>query len=199
MMTAVSSIARPVTSMTGQPGCARKMLLRVLELGLHLILEAVVRVDAHAELLEARLADLDERLEADREADDALLRSPLRARAAAARRARCGRFATLRPRCARSVESGVFDVRLTPTRTRSAFLKLRGSLPSSLFTVNSTASMRRKYSSRERQHPARHVDRLAIEIHGELADERADEVERLDAQLVARPRGCTRGARGSRR
>jgi hypothetical protein len=58
-----------------------------------------------------------------------------------------GRLATLSPRCARSVDSGVFDVRLTPTSTRSAFLKLRGSLPSSLFTVNSTASMRRKYSS----------------------------------------------------
>ena len=89
------------------------------------------------------------------------------------------------PRCASSVESGVFEVRDTPTRTRSAFLKLRGSLPSSLFTANSTASMRRKYSSRERQHRARHVDRLAIEERAELADERADDVDRLDPELGA--------------
>jgi hypothetical protein len=57
-----------------------------------------------------------------------------------------GTLATLTPRPARYVESGVFEVRLTPTSTRSAFLRLRGSLPSSLFTANSTASMRRKYS-----------------------------------------------------
>ena len=38
----------------------------------------------------------------------------------------------------------------------------------------------------EREHRARHVDRLPIEERGELADERADEVERLHLELVAR-------------
>ena len=58
-----------------------------------------------------------------------------------------GTFATLSPFCARKVDSGVFDVREMPTSTRSAFGRLRGSRPSSLRTVNSTASTRRKYSS----------------------------------------------------
>ena len=51
----------------------------------------------------------------------------------------------------------------------------------------------------EREHAARHVDRLAIEEVPELADERADDVERLDLELGASTRGCTRAARGSRR
>ena len=72
MMTAVSSIARPVTSMTGQSACLRKICCAYSS-SAHLIPQGVVRVDAHAELLQARLADLEELLEADREADDAVL------------------------------------------------------------------------------------------------------------------------------
>jgi hypothetical protein len=93
-----------------------------------------------------------------------------------------GRFATLSPRCASISESGVLEVRETPTRTMSALRKFRGSLPSSLFTANSTDSMRRKYSS-QREHRARQVDGLSIEEGAELADERADDVDRLDRQL----------------
>ena len=121
--------------------------LREVELGLHLLAQPVVRVDGHSELPEPRLPDFAELIEADGEPDDAILRR-LFELAGAVTPSTSGRFATLSPRCASSVESGVFDVRETPTRTRSAFLKLRGSLPSSLLTVNSTASMRRKYSSR---------------------------------------------------
>jgi hypothetical protein len=39
---------------------------------------------------------------------------------------------------------------------------------------------------REGEHGARHVDGLPVEEGGELHDERADEIERLDLQLVAR-------------
>ena len=74
MITAVSSIARPVTSTTGHSGCSRKSWLRVLELLPHVLAHAVVGLGGHAELAEARLADLAELLEADREADDAVLR-----------------------------------------------------------------------------------------------------------------------------
>src|SRR5207244_1921421 len=46
---------------------AREDLARVLDLFFDLLFETVRGVDAHPELLQARLADLDERLEPDRE------------------------------------------------------------------------------------------------------------------------------------
>ena len=182
--------------MTGQFGCSRKMRARVVELLLDLVAQAVARVHGHAELLQARLADLDELIELDGEADDALVRRLVelgRERDAEDD----GLVGDLEPalreqrrerRLAGAADAAKHEVRLLEVARLLAVVALHRELDG-LDAPEVLVG--------EREHAARRVDRLAVEERRELADERTDEVERLDLQLVARRRGCTREAPGS--
>jgi len=65
-MVAVSSMAQFVTSTT--------ILVRILELGFHMVAEAVARIGRHPELLEALPADIRQLIDVDREAHDPVAR-----------------------------------------------------------------------------------------------------------------------------
>ena len=198
MMTAVSSIARPVTSMTGHSGCRAKSRLAKSSSSLHVLAQRVVRLGGHAELPQARLADLAELLETDGEPDDAILRRLLelvRRRHAEHERQVGDLEPALREdrrerRLRRARDADEHEIRLLEVARLLAVVALHRELD----RLDAAEIL-----LGEREHAARHVDRLAIEEVPQLADERADDVDRVDLELGRSRRGCTRAARGSPR